>query len=97
MNITRWVISVVILMFGIYMVAMNWAVFANNHILKKKWTSAVPLVGGMALAIGLLCIPIRSMWKYAWIPLFLDWGSFPVILTSLILKLREKRQPPHSN
>lgn len=94
MTTVRWIFSVALLLFGSYMAVMNWAVFVNNHILKKKWTSAVPLVGGIAAAIGVICLPVNSSWKYAWIPLLVDWGSVPVIVVSLICNLKEKGEGP---
>ena len=82
---TRLIIGVAFGMFGFYIVAMNWGVFVNNYILKRKWTSAVPLVGGGAVAVCMVCLPVEgNLWKYAWIPLFVDWGSIPVIVAAII-------------
>ncbi len=75
-----------LLLFGSYMAIMNWAVFVNNYVLKKQWTSAVPLIGGVAGAVGVLSLPIDGTWRYSWIPLLLDWGSIPVIMVSIICK-----------
>lgn len=88
MTTFRWIIGIAFLLFGSYMTAMNWALFINNHILKRKWASAVPLVGGLASSIGLACLPISGIWRYAWIPFFIDWGSVPVIAISLIFSLK---------
>jgi len=85
MTIALWLVSVLLLVFGVYMTAMNWAVFVNNYILRKKWVSAVPLVGGIAGAIGLGLLPIEGSWRYAWVPLVVDWGSAPVVVVSLLL------------
>ena len=79
-----WGFSIILLLFSLYMIGMNWAVFVNNHILKKKWASAVPFVGGIAGSLGLLLLPVSENWKYAWIPLLVDWGSIPVVFISLI-------------
>ena len=87
MNILFWIIGLLLLIFCIYMTVMNWAVFVNNHILKKKWTSAIPLVGGISGALGIICLPVEGSWKYLWIPLIVDWGSFPVIVVALISHL----------
>lgn len=86
----RWIVSGLLLVFSLYMAGMNWAVFVNNYILKKKWTSAVPLLGGVAGVLGVLLLPIAGSWRFAWIPLIADWGSLPVIVVSLICARRQK-------
>lgn len=92
MTTAKWIIGIAFLLFGSYIAAMNWAVFINNHILKKKWTSAVPLVGGITAGIGIACLPIFGIWRYAWIPLLIDWGSVPVIAVSLACHLKDRGQ-----
>jgi len=84
MTIARWAISVVLLLFGLYMAVMNWAVFVNNHLFRRKWTSAVPFVGGVVGVLGILLLPVTGSWRFVWIPLIADWGSVPVIVASLI-------------
>jgi hypothetical protein len=90
MTITLWIISLALITFAVYMAVMNWAVFFNNHILRKKWTSAVPLIGGLVGAIGIVLLPACGSWKYAWLPFILDWGSIPVIVVYLFSKLKNK-------
>lgn len=92
MNVVFWILSSALLLFAGYAIVMNWAVFTNNYILKKKWSSAVPLVGGATGAIGLICLPLEGLWKFAWIPLVLDWGSIPVIVVSLICYIERRRK-----
>jgi len=88
MTIIRWIIGTTFLLFGGYMIVMNWGVFINNHVLKKKWTSAVPFVGGVAAAIGLACLPVAGLWRFSWVLLIIDWGSIPVVCVSLICHLK---------
>ncbi|MBC2592657.1 hypothetical protein H5P28_00125 [Ruficoccus amylovorans] len=83
MDIIQWIASAVLLLFGGYIAVMNWAVFVNNHVLKKQWASAIPFIGGFVLTMGIVLLPITGSWKYAWIPLLLDWGSVPVVIASL--------------
>jgi hypothetical protein len=83
MIIILWIISLVFMIIGIYISIMNWAVFFNNYLFRKKWTSAIPLIGGLSAALGLICLPINGSWKYFWVPLLIDWGSIPVIIASL--------------
>lgn len=90
MMLLNWIVSVLIIVFGIYIIIMNWCVFLNNHIHGNRWTSAVPFVGAVSLALGVVLLPVPQGWKYAWIPLFLDWGSIPVVATAIISWLRRK-------
>ena len=92
MTILLWTVSGLLLLFALYMVGMNWAVFVNNHVLKRKWTSAVPLVGGVAGALGILLLPVPGSWRFAWLPLVVDWGSVPVIVASLICARRQNAE-----
>lgn len=89
MNPTLWIIGVILLVFSGYMIVMNWAVFVNNHVVKKKWTSAIPFVGGIAGMLGMICIPVNGLWKYCWLPILIDWGSVPVVVVALISRMRK--------
>lgn len=89
MKTLLWFLGLGFGVFGAYMIVMNGLVFANNHILKRKWTSAVPLVGGVAGMIGLICLPVEGLWKYCWVPLLIDWGSFPVMVVALTTRKRK--------
>lgn len=88
MKTTLWIIGVILLVFSGYMIVMNWAVFVNNHVIKKKWTSAIPFVGGIAGTLGLICIPVSGLWRFCWLPILIDWGSVPVVVVALISKIR---------
>jgi uncharacterized membrane protein len=89
-SILLWVGSALLLAFGGYIVAMNWLVFINNHILYRQWSSAIPLMGAIAISIALFLIPLPNLWKYSWLPFFIDWGSFPVIVAAIVLRFRKK-------
>jgi hypothetical protein len=82
----RWVISPLLLIGFGYLAMMNGRICLNNYLLKKKWTSAVPVIGGVFGMIGTVILPIEGSWKYCWIPLLADWGSLPVIVASLICR-----------
>lgn len=90
MNSFRLILGIGLLVFSVYMIFMNWAVFVNNHLLKRKWTSAVPVVGGFAGMVGMICLPVEGLWKYSWIPLVVDWGTIPVMVVSLVFLRKEK-------
>jgi hypothetical protein len=61
MNLMLWVLGFLFLITGAFVMSMNWAIFVNNYILKKQWTSAVPFVGGVMVALGLVFLPIDNL------------------------------------
>ena len=48
----------------------------------KRTHSLVPLIGGLAGAIGCFLIPIPIFRYFFWLPLFLDLGCFPGIISA---------------
>jgi hypothetical protein len=88
MNTLFWIISLTLLTIALFVSVMNWVVFVKNYILKKKWTSAIPLLGGLSGAIGIAILPVAGSAQYLWIPLIADWGCLPVIIVTLISRVR---------
>ena len=39
---------------GLFFYGMNWAIFINNRIPGRKWSSMVPPLGGLLIAVALL-------------------------------------------
>jgi hypothetical protein len=85
-----WIIGIGCISLFLYMAVMNWLVFFNNYIFKKQWTSAIPLVGGIAGILGIILIPVKGFTQFWWLPLLIDWGSLPVIIFSLVYPLLNK-------
>jgi hypothetical protein len=80
---------------GLYIVIMNFCIFVNNVILKRKWSSCAPFIGGICLAIAIALIPNNP---YPWIgvlALLLDYsvilGIF-LIVSTLVGKLKRKKE-----
>ncbi len=84
MTITMWVIGGIIGLCGLFITVMNWLVFVNNAILRRPWTSAVPIIGGILIGISMALLPINGLWKWAWIGLVIDWGGLPIVIWSLM-------------
>lgn len=80
-------IAIALFILSGYFIVINWAVVVNNHLLRRKWTSAIPLIGGVLGSIGMLAFPASGIRAYAWIPLFLDWGCLPLIVISFLCYL----------
>ncbi len=92
MNILWWIVGGVLCLSGLYVIVMNWLVFVNNVILKKKWVSTVPFIGVILVFVGMAVLPIENIWKWAWFLLFVDWGSIPLIVLSLLHNRKEESE-----
>jgi hypothetical protein len=84
MEILRWLIGSLFLAFASVVIAHNWLVFWNRHILKKQAPSWIPLLGGVAGAVGVAVLPVDWSLRYCLAPLLLDWGSAPGLLYSVV-------------
>jgi hypothetical protein len=60
MNTFFWIMSLVLLIIAFFVSVINWVIFVQNYILKKKWKSAIPFLGGITGAIGIACLPIAG-------------------------------------
>jgi hypothetical protein len=76
MTTAQWIFGIGLALCGIYIVVMNWVVFARGMmgLYAGSW---VPLVGGGLGAVALTVLPVVSLRGYWWIPLLADWGSIP--------------------
>ena len=75
---------------GLIPLAYNAMVFWETVITRGSGPSAVPLVGGVAVGMGMLLLPIENAWHWAWIPLLLDWGGLPVMMAWMIKEIRSR-------
>lgn len=85
-----WILSLVLILIGGYVTAMNWAIFFQGFV-KKKQSSWAPIIGGLFLAIGLASSPVRSLSKFWWVPFFVDWGCIPGLAHTAWFYLTKKR------
>ena len=70
------ILSILLIFIGGFIVVANWVIFYNG-LVKKKFSSWVPIFGGLFLSIGLGTFPNYDLFEYAWIPFFIDWGCVP--------------------
>lgn len=91
---SKWIISIGTLLLGAWVIILNWLMFYQNFIIRKKYSSFVPLVGGIFMLIGLYNIPVQSVSKWYWLPLFIDFGSIPLLAWTLVsfIHLKVKSQ-----
>lgn len=91
MESLRYIIS------GLLFIIFLWVAICNlwiivRYYLKKQPGSTIPLIGGLSGVLALFVIPfnqLRSLW---WIPLVIDWGSLPLVVTYLISLIKGKRE-----
>jgi hypothetical protein len=85
-----WLISVLALIFFVLMFFTNWRIFYYNYVRKDSVTTVVPLLGGGAGMIALWILPIYEIDTFwVFVPLFIEWGSFPLLLVTGFLLIRK--------
>jgi uncharacterized membrane protein len=77
------VLAVTLLIIGGVMIVFNAINFWATVVRKRESPSVLPVFGGIMAAIGIAILPVEGVWKWAWIPLLLDWGGLPVYLAAL--------------
>jgi hypothetical protein len=73
--------GITLLIAGGAMMAFNAMIFFETVVRKRQASSVAPIFGGILAAAGIALLPIDGVWKWAWIPLLLDWGGLPVLVT----------------
>ena len=52
--------------------------------------SLVLFAGGIFGVLGVLALPIRGAWHWAWVPAVLDVGSLPALVMMVVALIREE-------
>ncbi len=78
----RWILAVpFFLLFGILAVGQTGILIENFR--NGKGSSAFPFIGGISGVIGLAILDWKLALYWFWVPLLLDWGSFPLLFITL--------------
>lgn len=87
----RWIAgSILFLMFA--WVAIFNALIIRVRIFEKKYSSQIPIAGGLFGALAFSTLPLRWLNELWWLPLILDLGSLPLLIhTFVFLIFYEKR------
>ncbi len=92
MNEIRYVISIILGGFGLYIITMNWCIVWVSLIKKKEHHSFGPLLGPICLSIALIVIPNNPYASLWWLTFIADFGSLPFIILSIIFFLMGKHK-----
>ncbi len=74
--------AVTLLIIGGGFIAFNAMVFWLTVVRKGHAPSVAPIFGGVIAAAGIAALPITGSWQWAWAPLVIDWGGFPIFLAA---------------
>ena len=58
-------------------IAFNAMIFWLTVVRKEHAPAVAPIVGGPIAAVGIALLPLAESWKWAWVPLVVDWGGLP--------------------
>ena len=86
MNWPQFIFAVVLLIIGGALIAYNALIFWLTIVRKDHAPSVAPIFGGVIAAIGIAVLPVTGSWKWAWIPLIIDWGGFRIFLSHWLLE-----------
>jgi len=79
-NWPQLIFAVALLIIGGAFIAYNAMVFWLSVARKEEAPSVAPIFGGVIATAGVMTLPFAGSWKWAWVPLVIDWGGFPILL-----------------
>jgi hypothetical protein len=65
-------------------IAFNGMVFWETVVRGGEAPSVAPIFGGLLAAAGVAVLPVDGAWKWAWVPLLVDWGGLPMFAAGLL-------------
>jgi hypothetical protein len=83
----RLTFSFTLLAVGGTVIAYNAMIFWFTVVHRNHAPSVAPIVGGIIAAAGVVLLPLSGGWKWAWVPLIIDWGGLPTFLVALFKEL----------
>ena len=75
---------------GGVMMVFNGMIFLATVVHKGSGPAVAPIFGGILAAAGIAILPVDGIWKWAWIPLLLDWGGLPMFLVAWYQHIRNQ-------
>lgn len=90
-DILRWLLAVVIGMFGWVMVSVNIRILFAWFVRKERGSMIFP-VGGFFALLGMALCPLTQIRRFAWIPVAVDMGVFySAMVIGLLMHLFVRR------
>jgi hypothetical protein len=74
--------AITLLVAGGAFIAFNAMIFWETVVRKEHAPSVAPIFGGVLGAAGVALLPFPETWKWAWVPLVLDWGGLPLLIVA---------------
>lgn len=87
----QWTTAITLLVTGTVFILFNAVIFVQTVVRDKDAPSVAPVVGGIFAAAGIALLPLPGLWKWAWVPLLVDWGGLPFLITALFRRLIRSR------
>ena len=75
--------AITLLVAGCPFIAFNAMIFWATVIRKEHAPAVAPILGGILGAAGVALLPFSGTWKWAWVPLVIDWGGLPLFILAL--------------
>jgi hypothetical protein len=79
-----WAFAVVFAFLGLWVIALNVAVFYLQFT-RRRQRSWIPLLGGFLLFLGMAACPLPTVRRLAWLPFILDPGCIFGLLFSIVM------------
>ena len=81
--------AITLLVAGGAFIAFNAMIFWETIVRKEPAPAVAPIFGGILGAAGVALLPFPEAWKWAWVPLVLDWGGLPLLGIALYQRWSE--------
>jgi hypothetical protein len=83
-NWPQLILAVVSLAIGCVLIAFNGFVFWRRVIKNEGAPAIAPIFGGVFAAAGIILLPFPDTWRWAWVPLAVDWGGLPFFVVAYL-------------
>lgn len=80
----RYILSIVLLVIGVWLVILNWKSFYVTYIKKERFCSWIPIIPGLIVILAFILLPNNRIIHLFWIGFLLDWGCIPGFFIYLI-------------
>lgn len=75
-------VSLMLALVGAFVVGSNGWIFWRTIVKHLPAPSVVPVLGGLFAAAGVALFPASETWRWAWVPLVIDWGGAPGLVVA---------------